>query len=235
MKQEKDLALLDHPHKSTERSFLTKRVVLTAALLLGVQVTIYAGVKPIVERLPKVDLSLPIDAVIPYEPFFFLPYLLCFAYWALMYMYIAGLDKRRTANLAATVICSSVLIGLLFMLIPTEMARPKDIGTGFFGWLAATAYAADSPVNLFPSFHCFASWMCFVGVRGAKEANLSLKIASFFAALLIFASTMLVKQHYFVDFIPSVIIAELFWYLSRKTKMYVPFERFLMRICVSKK
>jgi len=230
MKKEKHEAPTAHPQKGIECGFFSKRSVVTAALLLGVQVVIYAGVKPVVERLPKIDLRLPIDAVIPYEPFFFLPYLLCFAYWALMYMYIAGLNKRCRANLTATALCSSVLIGLLFMLIPTQMDRPKDLGTGLFGWLAGIAYAADSPVNLFPSFHCFTSWMCFVGVRGAKEANLSLKIASFFAALLIFASTMLVKQHYFVDFIPSVIIAELFWYLSCKTKMYMPFERFLKRI-----
>ena len=229
MKQEKQLISIDYPQKHTAGKFFTKRAVITTTLLLGVQVLIYAGVKPIVEQLPKVDLSLPIDAMIPYVPVFFLPYLICFAYWALMYTYIIGLNIRRTANLIVTVLCSSVLIGSLFIFIPTEMSRPEDLGKGFFGWLAKIAYAADSPVNLFPSFHCFASWMCFIGVRGVKEVKLWLKIASFFAALLTFASTMLVKQHYFMDFIPSVIIAELFWYLSRKTKMYLPFERLFSR------
>ncbi len=230
MKKEKHFVAADAPHKKAEDVFATKQAVVTAALLLGAQLVIYTGVKPVVERLPKIDLSLPIDAVIPYVPFFFLPYLLCFAYWALMYIYIAGLDVRRRINLTAAALCSSVLFGLLFMLIPTEMARPEDPGTGFFGLLAKIAYSADSPVNLFPSFHCFASYLCFIGVRGAKEASIWLKIAAFLAALLTFASTMLVKQHYFVDFIPAVFIAELFWRLSLKTKLYLPFGRFLERI-----
>lgn len=229
MNKEKHLILIDHQKKRTAGKFFTKRSVITAALLLSMQVVIYAGVKPIVEQLPKVDLSLPIDAMIPYVPFFFLPYLICFAYWALMYTYIIGLNIRRTANLIVTVLCSSVVIGLLFIFIPTEMSRPEDLGAGFFGWLAKIAYAADSPVNLFPSFHCFTSWMCFVGIRGVKEVKLWLKITSFIMALLTFASTMFVKQHYFVDFIPSVIIAEFFWYLSHKIKMYLPFKRFFSR------
>lgn len=212
------------------KKLFQKRAVITAALLLGAQAGVYAAVKPIVERLPKLDMSLPIDAQIPYVPVFFIPYLLCFAFWALMYMYIAGLGERRRSVLAATALCASAVFGVLFVLLPTEIARPTELGTGFFGALAALVYSTDTPVNLFPSFHCFASWLCFLGVRGAKEAGLFIKLFAFLMALLVFASTMLVKQHYFVDFIPAMFIAELFWFLARKTRLYAPFERFLSRV-----
>ncbi|MCE5236295.1 MAG: phosphatase PAP2 family protein [Clostridiaceae bacterium] len=212
------------------KKLFEKRAVVTAALLLGAQVLVYIAAKPVVALLPKVDFNLPIDARIPYMPAFFVPYLLCFAYWACMYLYIAGLGARRRSELTAAALCSSAVIGALFLLFPTEIERPAEPGGGFFGALAALAYGADTPYNLFPSFHCFASWLCFIGVRGAKEVKPWLKIAAFLAAILTFASTMLVKQHYFVDFIPSVFIAELFWLLARKTRLYLPFERFLERI-----
>jgi hypothetical protein len=212
------------------KKLFQRRAVITAALLLGAQMVVYAAVKPVVERLPKIDLSLPIDAHIPYAPFFFIPYLLCFAHWALMYLYIAGLGERRRSALAVTALCSSAVFGALFVLLPTQIERPTELGTGLFGALAALVYGTDTPVNLFPSFHCFASWLCFVGVRGAKEAGLFVKLFALFMALLVFASTMLVKQHYFVDFIPAVLIAELFWFLGRKTRLSAPFERFLSRI-----
>lgn len=212
------------------KKLFERSAVVTAVLLLLAQVVVYAATKPIVASLPKVDMSLGIDARIPYVPFFFVPYFLCFGYWGVLYAYIAGLGARRRANLAATALCSSVLIGALFVLIPTEIARPTDLGGGFYGFLASLAYEADTPLNLFPSFHCFASWLCFVGVRGAKEVKPWLKLTALLAALVTFASTVLVKQHYIVDFIPSVLIAEFFWLLSRKTGLYRPFERFLRRI-----
>lgn len=215
---------------ATIKKLFQKRAVITAALALGAQVVIYAAVKPVVERLPKFDLSLPIDAQIPYVPVFFLPYILCFVSWALMYLYIAGLGEKRRSAFVAAALCSSAVFGALFVLLPTEMERPTELGTGLFGALAAIVYGADTPVNLFPSFHCFASWLCFVGVRGAKEAGLFVKLYAFFVALLVFASTMFVKQHYFVDFIPAVFFAELFWLLARKTRFSMPFERFLSRI-----
>ncbi len=212
------------------KTLFQRRAVILAALLLGAQILVYAAAKPIAALLPKVDMSLPIDARIPYVPAFFLPYLGCFLYWPLMYLYIAALGGRRAASMAATSLCSSVVFFALFVLVPTEIERPAELGGGLFGWLARLAYTADTPYNLFPSYHCFASWLCFLGVRGAKEAGLPIKLLAFFAALLVFASTMLVKQHYFVDFIPSVLIAELFWLLSWKTALYKPFERMINRI-----
>ena len=217
--------------KNVLPNLFQKRAILSAALLMGFQLLAYALAKPFVEQMPHFyDLSLHVDALIPYAPAFFVPYFLCFAYWPLMYLYLSTFSGRRLYAVAATSICASVMCFILFLLIPTSIERPKELGEGFFGFLAALAYGADTPYNLFPSFHCFTSWLCFVGVRGVKGLSPLFKAFTLFAALLVFASTMLVKQHFFVDFIPSVLLAEFFWLLSWKTGFYKPFGRVLERV-----
>ena len=95
------------------------------------------------------------------------------------------------------------------------------VGTDTFTlWLLDLIYKADTPaLNLFPSMHCLASWLCFIGVRRMKNISLFGKAAVCFCALAVFASTQFVKQHYMADLFGGVLLAELGAFFVRKKQL----------------
>ena len=66
----------------------------------------------------------------------------------------------------------------------------------------------DSPTNLFPSIHCLVSWLCAIGLRGAKVSNWY-KVFSYTFAIAVCVSTQLTKQHYIVDVFGGIALAEI--------------------------
>ncbi len=91
-------------------------------------------------------------------------------------------------------------------------------------------YWADSPENLFPSIHCLASWLCWVGVRGRREVPFWYRAFSLFMALAVCACTLTTKQHVLADAVGGVILAELCWLLAGHTKLPVLYGRALRKI-----
>jgi len=93
-------------------------------------------------------------------------------------------DYRRLAAAAAGVI---VVSAAFFLLWPLTIARP-DIGPASFSdRLLAALYAADSPVNLFPSLHVSLSFLFAAAVARARPRWRGWAIAW---AALIAASTL---------------------------------------------
>ena len=79
-------------------------------------------------------------------------------------------------------------------------------------------YAGDLPGNLFPSIHCLESWICFRGAIGMKRTPRWYAPAMLVLTLMVFASTLLVKQHVLVDIPAGVLVAEVGLLLSDKLR-----------------
>ena len=77
-----------------------------------------------------------------------------------------------------------------------------------FGWILGVVYRCDSPLNLFPSVHCVESWFDARIALAEKGCPRWLKIAMPVMTALVFASTVLVKQHYLIDILGGVLAAE---------------------------
>ncbi|MBO6108331.1 MAG: phosphatase PAP2 family protein, partial [Eubacterium sp.] len=75
-------------------------------------------------------------------------------------------------------------------------------------------YSIDEAANLFPSIHCLVSWLCFIGIRSAKNVSLFAKLFSLISAILIMISTQVLKQHYIVDMISGIALAEICYFIS---------------------
>ena len=69
--------------------------------------------------------------------------------------------------------------------------------------------------NLAPSYHCLISTCCYMGVAKRSEYAKSYRIFSAVFCVLIFASTVLCKQHYFIDIPTGIIIG----YIAMKLAM----------------
>ena len=101
----------------------------------------------------------------------------------------------------------------------------------FFDRLRIFWYSLDgseTAYNLLPSFHCINSTLCYLGVAGRKEIPLWVRIYSFVTAILIYASTVYVKQHYFLDVVTGIALALVVYYVCKKChwgRMFKPAVR----------
>lgn len=90
-----------------------------------------------------------------------------------------------------------------------ELPPPTELG----GWTLGVIYWADPSVNCLPSTHCaMALFAAFV----LLEQRRVLGVWAFVSALVIGASTLLTKQHYFVDVVSGFMLASVAWVLARR-------------------
>lgn len=170
---------------------------------------VYFGSKLLPRRGEALLLALPWDERIPFLPAAISVYVLSYLFWAVSYLLIARESRRQclrvlTGDWVAKLICLP-----FFLLLPTTIQRPDAAGSGLWLWLTRLIYAADSPNNLFPSIHCLESWICWRGLMGCKKVPAWYRGFSLIFALMVCASTVLVKQHVLVDIPAGILLGEL--------------------------
>lgn len=174
---------------------------------------------PMLETGIKVhNLSGPADELIPFMPQFIIIYFGCYIFWVVNYTMAAMREEDVkyqffTADFYARLICM-----LCFIFYPTTNTRPDLIGNDIWTQAVRVLYAVDAPLNLFPSIHCMASWFSCIAVRKAKNIPGWYKGFSLVMAVLVFWSTLALRQHVWQDVIGGVLLAEVTWRISRKTK-----------------
>ncbi len=177
--------------------------------------------------LPLHDLTTAMDQRVPFVPVWVGIYVLSFPFWVVSYALAARENSREDwfrfvfADMASRVVC-----GLIFLLYPTTNVRPVITGDGFWDWAMSVIYAADPPLDLFPSIHCLASLMCWLGIRKCERLPLWYRRCTLLFAVLIFASTQFTKQHYLVDIFGGTAVALGCFILSRHMHGYRIVERF---------
>ena len=183
--------------------------------------------------LPKV----PLDDMIPIVSVFIIPYIWSYAYWAMGPMIVSKCEKQHFADFMAACLVSCLAGIVVLAFFPTYMNRVTEglyevsENPSIFEQLRQFWYSLDGSemaYNLLPSFHCINSTLCYLGVAGRKEIPLWVRIYSFITTLLIFASTVFVKQHYVLDIVTGVALAAIVYFLCKKFhwgRMFAPVER----------
>ena len=206
-----------------------------AFYLAGHYLALWLGIEPF---LPKI----PFDDMIPLLSVFIIPYIWSYAYWAMGPMAVSKCEKQHFADYMAAnlVACTAGVIVLAFF--PTYMDRVAEglydvpENPDFFDNLRLFWYSLDGSemaYNLLPSFHCINSTLCYLGVAGRKEIPVWFRVYSLITTLLIFASTVFVKQHYFLDVVTGVILAVIAYTVCKKFhwgRMFAPIERLYVRL-----
>lgn len=114
---------------------------------------------------------------------------------------------------------------VIFVAFPTTLIRPEfDVNT-LSEWMTNLIYTLDSPDNLFPSIHCLESWVCFRGAMRCKKVGKVYKVIMLILALLVFASTVMVKQHVFVDIIGAILVVEIGLALAKRLNIYKKLDK----------
>ena len=164
-----------------------------------------------------------LDRKLPFVPFFIFFYLLAYVQWIVGYVLI-GRGGREIASrtLTGELIAKGIVL-ICFVLFPTTVAELRpDLrslqGGGIWSELTAWLYTIDAVDNGFPSVHCLESWICFRGGMRLKEHPKWYVHVMFVMTMLVFASTVLIKQHALIDILGGVGAAELGLFFSGRMK-----------------
>ena len=191
---------------------------------------VYSGSRMIAGGWYHHNIETGVDRSIPFVPEFLVIYFGCYVFWAVNYILIARQDRRSVYQFFTGDFISRCVCLVSFLAFPTTNTRPLITGSGLWNQAALWLYSIDAADNLFPSIHCLVSWFCYLGIRGRKEIPRWYQRMSMVIAVLVFASTLLTKQHVIVDVAGGILLAEFCFFIGRKTDLYRIYERFGSRI-----
>lgn len=199
--------------------------VVPVLLALTINLFAFYGTRPISADWVHYDISIWLDELIPFTPAFISIYVLAYVQWIVGLVLIA-LEGREFCYRYCTAYALSLAISaVIFLAFPTAIDRPQAVGDGLWNDLTRLIFAADTPNNLFPSIHCLFSWLCFRSALSMKRRRNWYAPISLVFTLLVFASVVFVKQHFVLDIIGGVAVAELGLLLVQKTGIWRLMEK----------
>ncbi len=160
-----------------------------------------------------VQLSLPIDKLIPLYPPAVVPYLLAdilfivFPIWAALRVKPGEFEAYAVSILMAT-----LLSYFVYLIFPTFVTRPAITSKDLFSKVLLIIYQTDRAYNAAPSGHTFYSVLSFLYINRWKPKYKPIWI---FATLLILASALLTKQHYVLDIVCGLALGILAFAVGR--------------------
>ncbi|MFA9467015.1 MAG: phosphatase PAP2 family protein [Velocimicrobium sp.] len=200
--------------------------IFSLIICFAINSLVYSGSQQLMKHAYHYNLTSAIDRRIPFAKEWVIIYLSCYTFWIFNYILISREGKEKWYRFVTADLMSRLICGVLFVLLPTTNIRPPVIGNDVFSVLVRFVYQMDMPTNLFPSIHCLVSWFCFVGIRKSEKIPKWYKVFSCIFALLVCASTQFTKQHYLVDLIGGIVLAELCYYIANHTHIYCYIKSF---------
>jgi len=170
-----------------------------------------------------------IDDHIPFLEIFIIPYLLWFAYIAVVIIYLIFQDKSgyyKACIFLGTGMTIFLIISTLWpnghLLRPTIM--PRD---NIFTQLIENLYNTDTATNLWPSIHVYNSIGAHLAVVHSKkmENKRGIRIASLILSTSIILSTMFIKQHSVFDVLTAFALATIMYLLVYRMDFVAAYKK----------
>jgi membrane-associated phospholipid phosphatase len=149
-----------------------------------------------------IDAALPIDAWIPMIPEFIVFYMLGYLFVLVPCVMVRDRHAFYAASVAFCVLLTVAF--LIFRLAPVHMDKSYAVGSDWFSRLARFQQTKDTPYNNFPSLHVALNVYAYALIVWQSR-----RISAWWLPLpvLIICSTLLVKQHLFIDVIGGLLTA----------------------------
>ena len=160
------------------------------------------------------NLRTDIDNYIPLIPLFVIPYLFGLIFWIFSILKInLSKDEKLIKEFNLMITLASIVSVAIYILIPTFVTRPSVTGTDIFSEILRLIYSNDQVYNAAPSGHTFYTILCFVGLNRLLPER---KYLGGILSVLIIISTVLTKQHNFLDIVIGILFAQGIIFISRK-------------------
>ena len=153
------------------------------------------------------NIKTALDAMIPFNKYFILPYLYWYIYMGIIFFYFAVVDEKKYYKLLFGINMGMIISYFIYYIFPTTVPRPQVYGQDMFAYLVRMVYNNDNPYNCFPSLHVLNTVLAAIYVNRDESIDVFYKYLSSLIAVSIIFSTFFVKQHYIYDAISATIIA----------------------------
>jgi len=169
------------------------------------------------------EIHCAIDDLIPFSKGFIFTYVSWFFFLAWTVLYTGVHDIPSFVRFHRYMILTGGIAFLFFVFYPSaEYMRPETVtGNDPASLLIRLIYAADTPTNILPSGHVLFAFGVALTVLSSSRPKLRkgwFRAAVLLQALIISASTMLIKQHSILDVLAAVPFILLGWALFFRRK-----------------
>ncbi len=156
-------------------------------------------------------IHMELDDVIPFIPFFCIPYFLWFGYVAVAFCYTYLHDKQEYVRACLFMFTGMTIFLIISTIYPNGhyMRYSVVLSSGFFDQLIRELWATDTATNIFPSIHVFNSIGAHIALRRCENLrdNKLVKYGSFTLMCSIILSTVFIKQHSVFDVMTALLMA----------------------------
>ncbi len=160
------------------------------------------------------DISITLDKEIPYISAFIFPYIYWYVFVFLGLIFILSKDRKRYLKSLMAIYISMCICYLFYYFYPVEIARPIIPNNTLPNRIVNLIYEVDRPLNCFPSIHVLNTYIIIRFTR--IKDNKSWFIYTSIIGMLIILSTLFIKQHFILDGVAAIIIAEIVMFGTRK-------------------
>ena len=185
-----------------------------AILMTSWNFLVYFGSRVFTTGLYHHDIETDLDRALPFIPAFVIIYIFgSYAQWIYGYYIVLREDRVTAVRVAKAEIIAGIICLVCFLVIPTTMVRHDLTDTDLLSRWVQSVYDMDPADNLFPSIHCLESYIltraAFSKKIGMERCPAWFKWLSIPVTALVFASTLYLRQHVFVDVVSAVVVVEI--------------------------
>ena len=177
--------------------------------MFALQMVVFYATRIPLAHMTLHDMTIPLDAEIPFRPEWVTVYLLAYVSWLVSALWILWESKSHGYRFACAYMLSLLLSGIVFLAYPGTMQRPEPVGEGLFMEGIRFVYRMDSPTNLCPSLHVLIIYFCWRGTMGCRKIPRWYQWFNLVFLILVCCSVLFVKQHALVDIPTAILIGEL--------------------------
>ncbi len=162
------------------------------------------------------NLEIGFDKLIPFVPILILVYHTYFFFLMIIGIYLYFKDRKICNTLYLSLIIAQLIAYIIFIFYPTDISsiRPIIKDNDIFSYLTKLTYEIDTIYAGMPSLHTSSMTIiilttCYTNFKKINKCIISLY------ALLIISTTVLVKQHVFLDIPGGIILGIICFYISK--------------------
>lgn len=165
----------------------------------------------------------PLDDIIPFCEWFVIPYLLWFLYIPAVFLFLFYHSKNEFYRICAYEFTGMTICLLIYSIFPNGLdLRLVDIErNNVLVDLVRFLYDSDTPTNVCPSIHVFATLsahVCLINSPHMKELKTRQRIKriSWIFTILVCLSTVFLKQHSVIDLFCGIILSTVLYFVVFK-------------------
>lgn len=153
------------------------------------------------------NLALPLDKEIPFVSLFVFPYVYWYIFIIVGLIFLLSKDRKEYLRALMAIYIGMCICFAFYYLYPVEISRPVVENNTISNKLVNIIYKNDRPFNCFPSIHVLNTYiiMRFTKIKDNKYWFYYTNIIG----ILIILSTLFIKQHFILDGVVAIILAEI--------------------------